>query len=180
MSEDPLWSNIFQRKKSEEENIYTILKKVPLFADLEMKELKAVEHILHRRTYEKDELIFKEGEPGLGMYLIESGSVRIILGEKQKLLAILSRGDFFGEMALLLEAPRTAGAVASASTNLIGFFQPDLMNLLETNPKTGNKVLIRLAQMIAERLKQTSLENQHLRLKLNELEKKPSAGKNQS
>ncbi|MBN2424503.1 MAG: cyclic nucleotide-binding domain-containing protein [Calditrichaceae bacterium] len=172
MTEDPLWSNIFKRQKTEKEDIFTVMRKVPIFSSLDSKELRAVEHILHHRTYEQDEVIFKQGEPGLGMYIIESGSVRIALGEKQKLLALLSRGDFFGEMALLLEAPRTAGAVAAAPTKLLGFFQPDLFDLMSARPETGNKVLIRLSQMIAERLKQTSIENQHLRTKLNELEDK--------
>jgi CRP-like cAMP-binding protein len=109
------------------------------------------------------------------MYIIESGSVNIYFGEDKKLLAVLSRGDFFGEMALLLDTPRTARSVATSPTNLLGFFRPDLFSLIETLPETGNKILMHLAQMIAERLKHTSLENQQLRIKLNKLESKNSS-----
>ena len=155
-----------------EENIFSVLKRLPIFQDLSYKELKAVERILHRRTYRAEEVIFKEYEPGVGMYIIESGKVNITLGKENKLLVLLSNGDFFGEMALILEGQRTASAIATEPTKLLGFFQPDLFNLLETSPKTGNKILQRLAQMIAERLRLGTIENRALKTKLNQLQLK--------
>ncbi len=166
------WSNIFKKEKKEHYNIYKVLKNVPLFQDLDRGELKSVERILHHREYDADEIIIKEGDIGLGMYIIESGMVYITAGKENKLLAVLSKGDFFGEIALLLEMPRTANAIAHKPTKLLGFFEPELMDLLEKHPKTGNKILFRLASMIAERLRQGTLENRELRLKLEELEKK--------
>ena len=170
MTEDPVWSNIFRKHKVVEENIFSVLKRLPIFQDLGYKELKAVERILHRRTYRADEIIFKEYEPGVGMYIIESGKVNITLGKENKLLVLLSSGDFFGEMALILEGQRTASAIATEPTKVLGFFQPDLFNLLETSPKTGNKILQRLAQMIAERLRLSTIENRQFKTKLNQLE----------
>jgi len=172
MEENTLWSNIFKKKEIEEEGILHVLKQVPIFRDLNKRELKMVDRILHKRTYAKDEVIFNEGEPGVGMYIIESGTVHIILGQEKKLLAVLSKGDFFGEMALLLETPRTAAAIAHTPLHMLGFFQPDLFSLLETHPRIGNKVLLHLAQMIAERLRHTSLENNELRKKINQLEER--------
>lgn len=172
MTEDPVWSNIFKKNKVVEENIFSVLKRLPIFQDLSYKELKAVERILHRRTYRAEEVIFKEYEPGVGMYIIESGKVNITLGKENKLLVLLSNGDFFGEMALILEGQRTASAIATEPTKLLGFFQPDLFNLLETSPKTGNKILQRLAQMIAERLRLATIENRALKTKLNQMQLK--------
>ena len=169
MSDDPFWSNIFKPKSAIKENIFTVLKRVPVFQDLGYKELKSVERILHRRHYKSGEVIFKENEPGMGMYIIESGRVNITIGKENKLLVLLSNGDFFGEMALILEGQRTASAIASANTKLLGFFQPDLFGLLETNPRIGNKILRRLAQMIAERLRLTTLENRQLKMRLNQI-----------
>jgi CRP-like cAMP-binding protein len=166
------WGNIFKKKKKEEYNIYRVLKNVPLFKDLNRSELKSVERILHHREYKENETIIKEGDIGLGMYIIEYGVVYIITGAENKLLAVLSKGDFFGEIALLLEMPRTATAVAHKPTKLLGFFEPELTALLESHPKTGNKILFRLAAMIAERLRQGTLENMELRSKLEALEKK--------
>ena len=170
MVEDPVWSNIFKKSKIVEESIFSVLKRLPIFQDLNYKELKAIERILHRRTYRADEIIFKEYEPGVGMYIIESGKVNITLGKENKLLVLLSSGDFFGEMALILEGQRTASARATEPTKVLGFFQPDLFNLLETSPKTGNKILTRLAQMIAERLRLSTIENRQLKTKLNQLQ----------
>ncbi|MCB0282876.1 MAG: cyclic nucleotide-binding domain-containing protein [Calditrichaeota bacterium] len=170
MAEDVFWTNIFKRQKVVEESIFSVLKRIPIFQDLTYKELKAVERILHRRTYKTDELIFKEYEPGVGMYIIEQGKVNITLGKENKLLVLLSNGDFFGEMALILEGQRTASAIASEPTKLLGFFQPDLFNLLETNPRLGNKILQRLAQMIAERLRLGTIENRQLKTRLNQLQ----------
>lgn len=172
MKEDSLWTNIFRLQSKGKEDTLLVLKRIPLFQDLSRKELRQLERILHERTYKKDEVIFNEGEPGVGMYIIDSGEVRITLGSEQKVLAVLSKGDFFGEMALLLEAPRTASAIASKPSKLYGFFQPDLFSILETYPRTGNKILLRLSQMIAERLRHSNLENQELRKKLDSLIKK--------
>lgn len=173
MGEDTYWSNIFRKDNKEDQSIYAVLSKIPIFKDLNRREMKAIDKILHRRNYKAEEVIFHENEPGVGMYIIESGKVHITLGKEHKVLAVLSNGDFFGEMALLLELPRTASAISLDQTKLLGFFQSDLFSLLQTKPETGNRVLLHLAQMIAERLRQTSIENRLLKNKLNELESKP-------
>jgi len=170
MQEDSFWGNIFRKNPKDNEDIYTVLKRVPIFQDLDKRELKAVERILHHRLYMADELVFNEGDPGVGMYIILKGKILITLGAEKKVLAMLANGDFFGEMALLLESPRTASAISKETTSLLGFFQPDLFGLLETHPRTGNKILQRLAQMIAERLRLVNLENRQLKNKINEIQ----------
>ena len=177
MEDDTMWGNIFRRQVKSETSIYTVLSKIPIFKDLSKKELKAIERILHRRTYKSGEVIFHEGDPGVGMYIIEDGRVNITLGKQEKLLAVLSNGEFFGEIALLSDTPRTAAATAVNESKMLGFFQPDLFGLMETDPKMGNKILHRLAQMIADRLRFSNLENQQLKLKLTELEAKTSGKK---
>ena len=170
MHEDTMWSNIFKHAQKKEKSIYSVLKQVPIFQDLNSREIRAMEKILHRRTYNDGEVVFNENEPGAGMYIIENGKVFIKVGKEEKVLAVLSNGDFFGEMALLLETPRTATAVAKGPLKMLGFFQPDLFHVLETKPRTGNKILQRLSQMIAERLRQTTLENRELKIKISEYE----------
>jgi CRP-like cAMP-binding protein len=169
-----MWGNIFRKTEETQASIYSVLAKIPIFSDLTKRELKAIERILHHRTYQAEEVIFKEGDPGVGMYIIESGHVNITIGSDEKLLAVLANGDFFGEIALLSDTPRTATAIAAIDTQLLGFFRSDLFGLLETNPRMGNKILHRLAQMIADRLRFSNLENQQLKLKLGKLEKQTS------
>ncbi len=167
-----MWGNIFRKEEKQVRNIFTILAKIPIFKDLSKKELRAIERILHQRSYKTDEVLFNEGDPGVGMYIIESGRVNISLGKENKLLAVLSENEFFGEIALLSESPRTATATAVTNCNIYGFFQPDLFGLMETNPRMGNKILLRLAQMIGDRLRFSNLENQQLKIKITDLEEK--------
>ena len=172
MQEDTMWGNIFRKQEIGKPGILTVLSNIPMFNELSKKELKSIERILHRRTYKKDEVLFNEDDPGVGMYIIEQGRINIIMGSENKMVASLSKGEFFGEMALLSETPRTATAIAAVPTSILGFFQSDLFGLTETNPKMGNKILFKIAQMIAERLRLSNIENQQLREKLNAIENK--------
>ena len=172
VDEDTMWGNIFHKEEKTVQNIYSVLAKIPIFKDLSKKELRSIERILHRRSYKSDEIMFREGDPGVGMYIIESGRVNITLGKENKLLAVISDNEFFGEIALLSETPRTATATSVTNSSILGFFQSDLFGLLETNPRMGNKILLRLAQMIGDRLRFSNLENQQLKLKISKLEEK--------
>lgn len=172
MQEDTMWGNIFRKQETEAPGILTVLSKIPVFNDLSKKELKAIERILHRRTYKKEEVLFNEGDPGMGMYIIEKGRINITMGNENKLVATLSNGEFFGEIALLSETPRTATATASVPTKILGFFQSDLFGLTETNPRMGNKILFKIAKMIADRLRFANIESQQLKEKIRTLQDK--------
>jgi CRP-like cAMP-binding protein len=162
---DFIWNNIFRKRTKDEADIADLIKKVPIFEDLNRLELKEFLRISHLRTYKPGEIIFYEGEPGVGMYIIQKGRVRIFKeAEEGKTteLAVLEDGDFFGELALLDDSPRSACAMAITETKVIGIFRPDLFSLFERKPKLGNKVLLRLANMIGQRLKATNEQLQQL------------------
>lgn len=154
------WGNIFRSRGTSNpaEKILDILRRIPLFDGLSKKELSAIERILHKRTYQRQELIFRQGDPGLGMYIIERGSVEIVSGPANTLLAELHEGEFFGELALLDDSPRSASATAKEECTALGFFQPDLFGLVERNPKLGVKIVMRLARIIGDRLKKCNEE----------------------
>lgn len=161
---DGLWENIFKKTK-EENNILEILKGVPMLNNLSNNELREFERIVHRRNYKANEIIFWEGEPGVGMYIIQSGSVKIyntLPDSGIKELAILKMGDFFGELALLDESPRSASANALEACQILGLYRPDLFDLLERRPKLGLKVMTKLAQIIGNRLRITSSKLQSI------------------
>jgi CRP-like cAMP-binding protein len=135
------------------------LRAVPLFAELSTGQLKKVARILHHRTYQPGEVVFREGDPGAGMYLIHHGAVRIVIrlpDGAERELAVLTDRHFFGEMALLEEAPRSASAVAVQRTELLGFFQPDLESLVERDSRLGSLILWNLARLMASRLRATN------------------------
>jgi CRP-like cAMP-binding protein len=151
-----LWGNIFRVRQREPEKVRNILKRLPIFEDLGSRDLTAIERILHRREYREDETIFLQGDPGLGMYIIESGTVAIVCEPVKQVLAELDEGEFFGELALLDDLPRTATAVAKTPCSVLCFFQPDLFDLIDRNPRLGVKILFRLARTVGERLKKTN------------------------
>jgi CRP-like cAMP-binding protein len=90
------------------------LKTVPFFDQLSNRQLKRVSDIMFERTYETDELIFEEGQPGAALFLILDGKIAIEIYRESSTtrLAVLEAGAFFGEMALLNETPRSATARA--------------------------------------------------------------------
>jgi signal-transduction protein with cAMP-binding, CBS, and nucleotidyltransferase domain len=170
----PIWANLFKKKPDDdEESVLSTLRLVPLFSDMSDSELREFEKIIHRRAFKANETIFWEGEPGVGMYIIQRGAVTIFkhaAGEEREELALLRDGEFFGELALLDESPRSATAVAKTPSEIIGLFRPDLFELLERKPRLGNKFLFQLALIVGERLKNTNAEMQTLRAQLDKSE----------
>ncbi|MCF7884935.1 MAG: cyclic nucleotide-binding domain-containing protein [Candidatus Marinimicrobia bacterium] len=159
--DNPFWKYLSSNKNSDEKELITIIKQVPIFENLPNKTLKDVAKIVYRRQYEEGEIIFHKGDPGLGMYIIISGKVDIVEDKEGEIIrkyATLEANDFLGEMALLDEKERSATAIVKEECDALGFFRPDLMELLRKKPKTGNIILYNLARVIGERLRQTNAE----------------------
>jgi CRP-like cAMP-binding protein len=158
MKQDGLWGNIF-RFRRQEESMAHMLHDIPLFGELSHKELRVLEKVVHVRRYEANEPVFVETEPGAGMYIIRSGRVNVVLNYKSEspiILAELQEGDFFGEMALLGDTARSATAIAMAPSQLIGFFHPDLVEIISLHPQMGAKISLGLAMTLADRLRYTN------------------------
>ena len=150
------WGNIFKSRHQGLSRIDDILLKIPIFQDLKRREIGKIKSILHHREYRKDEVIFRQGDIGLGMYIIENGVVEITCENEHNILAELGEGDFFGELALLEDSQRTATATAKTPCTLLCFFKPELLNIISREPRIGSKILFRLAWTIGERLKSTN------------------------
>lgn len=162
---DSFWGNIF-RREDPQEGMYLLLKGIPVFESLNKRELGEIEKIIYRRTYAAGEIIFHQGDPGLGMYIVAQGTVAIIYEPTGRVLAELNDGEFFGEVALLNETPRSATAQARTPCTLLCLFQPDLLDLVGRDPRLGVKVLRALAQIAGQRLIRRNEETQALRLEL--------------
>lgn len=154
-----LWENIFRDLRKKQKDSIEILAAIPIFEDLSRRELSEIERIMHRRQYDQGEIVFHQGAQGLGMYVIVSGEVAITRDTGAHLLAELKEGDFFGELALLDDSPRTATAAALSACTLLCLFQADLLDLMQRNPRLGVRIMIRLARTIGARLRKT---NEHL------------------
>lgn len=149
-----------KERNPEREKILEVLKSIPIFAELNWLELRKVEAVIHARKYKKEEAIFYEDEPGVSMYIIKEGAVKLVKGEKnkEKEIAKFKKGDFFGEIALLTNTPRSATAAAIEETEILALSRPDLMSIIDSHPKTGAKILLKVSQIIGERLVKTVKE----------------------
>lgn len=161
---DSLWANIF--RTSEDDSVYALLRAIPLFDGLARGELEEIASILHRREYTPDEVLFRQGNPGVGMYIIREGHVEIVYEPTGDTLAELDDGDFLGELALLNESPRSATAIARSESTLYGLYRPDLLGLVEHDTDLGVKLLLRMSRVISKRLIHVNDQVQVLRKQL--------------
>lgn len=84
--------------------------------------------------------------------------VRQVRADQPRHLATLTPGDFFGELGLIDDAPRSASAVARGATEAIGFFKPDLMRLVHQKPDFGLKIFLSVAKTVSARLRRADEE----------------------
>jgi len=135
------------------------LRSFPLFKDLKDGDLRRVLKMLHVRHFAPDEVVFREGQTGAGMYIVQSGEVDIVMrrgdGTEVKLVTMRDR-QFFGELALLEATPRSASCVVRKPSVLLGLFQSDLEMLVERNSRLGARVLWNLARLTGLRLRELS------------------------
>lgn len=155
----------FFKLKSNKDSLYSFLKNIPLFEGFSSRDIKNIEKIVHLRKFKKDEIVFKEDEPGTGMYIIKNGSIRITKQNKdedgsvqEETVFNLHQNDFLGELSLIEKDSfaRTASAYTDCESELVGFFKPDLLEIIEKNPKLGIKLIMRISEIIAARLRSTT------------------------
>lgn len=158
MSKKGISNVILQKIRGKEGDIIPVLRTIPIFEGLGFNDLKKIELIVHKRTFMPNEIIFYERQPGAGMYIIKKGLIKLTktVNEERVKIGELKDGEFFGEMALLDEYPRSAEATAVEKTEALGIFRPDLFDLIESNPKLGYKILLRLSKRLASRLRETT------------------------
>lgn len=154
-----LWADLFKKGKDDPNDLIHNLKDNILFQNLTHRELTYLSGLVHERVYQPDETIFQQNDRGLGVYLIAEGrvSIKSQTPQKEVLVTILSRGSFFGEIALVEEESlRTASALAVEKSVLIGFFKPDLLEIIERKPAMGVKILFQLSTVLGQRLVETT------------------------
>jgi len=149
---------ILRKIRGNEGPIIPVLRTVPLFEGLTFRDLKKIELIVHERTFLPDEVVFHERQPGAGMYFIKKGLIVLTktVNEERMKIAELGEGEFFGEMSLIENYPRSAQATAVVKTEVLGIFRPDFFDLIDRNPRLGSKILLKLSERLANRLRKTT------------------------
>lgn len=154
------WANVFKGTPKKRE-LMNELRELPPFAGLKKHLLYELSKIVHTRNYSSGEHIFIEGDPGIGLYVINQGEIEIYQGEgkeKTVVLARMSDGDFFGELALIDGETRSASAIARTDCEVSVIFKPDFDELLQKNPKEGLLILTELTKIIITRLRQLNID----------------------
>lgn len=126
-----------------------LLSHSPLFSQLTPAELEKVAALLRPRRYRAGEPVFREGDPGTALYVIETGEVKILLGGsdgKEVVLSLLGPGEFFGELALLDGEPRSADAVATVPTEMLVLAREDFLRFLREVPTVSVNMLAALSR----------------------------------
>jgi CRP-like cAMP-binding protein len=162
MAQSPLWSRIFLRNKVKARPRLQFLKEIPLFHQLKEKTLQQISDLLHERSFVGGETIFEMDRPASAMFMIVKGRVEIYLpgdlaeDKAERHLATLGDGAFFGELALIFDAPRSASARALEDTKLLAYSRDDLQSLLEEDPVAAARIYESLACVIGIRLVNTN------------------------
>jgi uncharacterized membrane protein len=146
------------------------LRSVPLFASLADEGATALRKLLELELKPAGSVLFKQGDGGDAMYLIEDGRVRIFIRDEEGeevTLAELGGGDFFGEMAILDGKPRSAYATVVADSRLAVLSREHFLGFVRQNPD----VALTMLSAITDRLRQTDeMLRQRVTRNLNEVE----------
>lgn len=135
------------------------LKGVELFSGLKLPALELIARIAGEEEHKRGEKIFHHGDPGEKLYLILEGKVRIsreIPGMGEEALAVLGKGQIFGEMALLDEGPRSADAIAHERCRVLTVPRDGFDDLLYMNKELAYEVLWSIVKMLLRRLRETN------------------------
>jgi CRP-like cAMP-binding protein len=123
------------------------VRQVPLFESCTTRELRAISGVVKEVSHPKGTVIAKEGDPGVGLFIIVEGEAEVTIGGKR--MAILRRGDFFGEIALLDGGPRSATVTARTDMRLLGLTEWVFRGLIQEHPS----IAVRTLESMAGRLR---------------------------
>ena len=124
-----------------------LLERVPLFSDLEHKELEQIAGSMKQRTFTAGETVAAEGEQGVGFFVIESGIASVSVGGEER--RTLKPGDYFGEVALIAGGDRTATIKADSELTCWGLTSWAFRPLVESNASIAWKLLETMAKMLS-------------------------------
>ena len=132
-----------------------------IFETLTSEEKKKILKISEEKSYGDGEIVIQEGTPGEEFYILKSGKIIItkgIEGKEEKTLAILEKGDFFGEMSLLDGGPHSADARALEKVEVLSIKRESFENMLKTDYQTASRFLFAVIKIMSERLRSTNEE----------------------
>ncbi|HZT54104.1 MAG TPA: cyclic nucleotide-binding domain-containing protein [Gaiellaceae bacterium] len=122
------------------------LQRVPLFAGLDARELATIASSMRERRFKAGETLTREGAGGAGFFVVEEGEAEVSIGGEPK--GSIGPGDYFGEIALLTDSPRTATLTARTDMVCYGMTPWDFRPLVEGNSAIAWKLLTTMAERL--------------------------------
>ena len=116
---------------------------IPLFADLDKRELQGVASSMKERTFNAGQTIASEGQTGIGFFVIAEGSAKVTQGDQER--GTLGPGDYFGEIALIDDGMRTASVTADSDLKVYGLTSWEFRPIVESNASIAWKLLKTMA-----------------------------------
>ena len=155
---DATWGTVFDGKSKAkvERSIIDVLKAVPVFEELSNREIQNIARIAYQRHYSAGEVIIHEGQNAAGMYIMVDGQAEVTKSLEDGTilhLTTLENSGLFGDVGLLDSSPRTATVKATRDSSIIGFFRPELLELMNSNPRLASKVIFKLGQILTARFR---------------------------
>lgn len=154
-----LWEWLMEVGSTDGQDNFRILKESAVFRGLPAYHYPQLEELLHESRYESGERIFTEGDPSSALYIIKEGQVEIFQGqdeEQETVLRTLGKGELLGELALCLNARRTASARTVDETLLMSIFRQELQEFALREPRCGVQIMRNLLSLVGERLMETN------------------------
>jgi CRP-like cAMP-binding protein len=128
-----------------------VLRRVPLFSEIPPADYQRVVDVARERSYPKNSVILFEDDPGDALYVVGSGQVKVVLiGEdgREVILSVLGEGEFFGEMALIDDEPRSAHVIAMEDSMLVVLRREDFQPILASTPAIAIALLRELSRRL--------------------------------
>lgn len=128
-----------------------LFRKFALFSELDEREIQTIAALAKTRRYSKDDVVMHEDERGDVFCIVREGKVKITMISpegKEIILSILGPGDFFGEMALIDDEPRSATVVAMENLEVLTIWRQDFLKILQQNFSITRKVLAELSSRL--------------------------------
>jgi CRP/FNR family cyclic AMP-dependent transcriptional regulator len=126
----------------------SLLRSIPYFASLDEETLASIAALAVRRIYQPDEVIFLEGEPCAGLFIVDAGHVKIFkasLEGREQILTIIGLRDSFNDVAVFDGGPNPASAQAMDAVELCVIERPAMVSLFDRYPKLAQAVVATLA-----------------------------------
>jgi len=139
-------------------DIAEFLRNVRIFSDLSDEEVRGILGLLHPRDLEEGQVLFREGDPGGELFVVESGSMgtSVTLSDGKALeIASFSPGEFFGEMSIFEKEPRSATCFAKSRCRLLSLNEREFFRLVETSPASAAKIMRHMLSVTRQRLENT-------------------------